>query len=344
MIQSYQLQSPSGNLSMEVLDIGCVVRSLQVPDRNGKKENIVLGFSNLEDYRENRQYFGGVVGRFANRIANASFALNGETYSLPQNNGPNCLHGGPGSFIRKKWNVDGFSGQDFQVLRMEYESPDGEEGFPGKLSVTVEYEILGEDIWILRYKATTDRTTVVNLTNHSYFNLGGTEGPLGSIEDHVLKLDSPFFLPTDATQIPTGDLKAVEGTPFDFRSPRKIGERIHEPHEQLLRAKGYDHTWALEHSFQVERPSARVFDPKSGRLLEMWTNEPGVQFYSGNYLNISGSGGEYFSARQGFCLETQHFPDSPNQPLFPNTILHPGDAFSSQTVFRFSTLPGETMD
>ncbi|GAA4097662.1 aldose epimerase family protein [Actinomadura miaoliensis] len=320
-----------GALRVRVLTYGCVVQTLEAPDRDGAPANVVLGCATLDDYVTRSRYFGAVVGRYGNRIAGGRFRLDGREHTLPRNNGANSLHGGEEGFDKRVWDV---AEADDSSITLTYVSPDGEQGYPGTLRATVTYTVT-DDALRVGYHATTDRPTVVNLTNHSYFNLAG-EGS-GTVYDHRLVIDADRYLPVDGDQIPLGEPAPVAGTPFDFTKPQPIGARIRETHPQLLVGKGYDHTFVLNGG----EVAARAEDPRSGRVLEVLTSEPGVQFYSGNFLDGSHIGTSGLAYRQGdaFCLETQHFPDSPNQPSFPSTVLRPGEEYRSTTTFRFSTLP-----
>ncbi|GLW64096.1 aldose 1-epimerase [Actinomadura rubrobrunea] len=318
-------------IRVRVLTYGCAVQTLEVPDRDGVFGNVVLGCATLDGYLARRRFFGAVVGRYGNRIAGGRFRLDGQEYRLPRNNGDNSLHGGEEGFDRRVWDV---AEADDRSLTLTYVSPDGEQGYPGTLRATVTYTVT-DDALRVDYRATTDRPTVVNLTNHSYFNLGG-EGS-GTVYGHRLTIDADRYLPVDDRQIPLGEQAPVAGTPFDFTEPRPIGARIRDPHPQLLVGRGYDHTFVLNGA----EVAARAEDPRSGRVLEVLTSEPGVQFYSGNFLDGSdvGTGGLAYRQGDAFCLETQHFPDSPNQPDFPSTVLRPGEEYRSTTTYRFSTLP-----
>jgi aldose 1-epimerase len=327
----------NGSIEVTVMNYGGVVQSLRAPDREGGREDVVLGFDSLEEYVANNAdqkhttYFGAIVGRYANRIANGRFTLDGETYSLARNNGPNALHGGPRGFHRVVWDATVVEGG----VQLSYLSSDGEEGYPGNLSVNVRYTLAGSDLRI-DYSAATDQETVVNLTNHSYFNLSGQGN--GDILGHDLRLHASRFTPVDSTLIPTGELRPVAGTPFDFRQMIAIGSRIKDADEQLKIAGGYDHNWVLESGGDGLNLVAEAYEPTTGRLLQVLTTQPGVQFYSGNFLDgsVRGKGGASYPRRSGFCLETQHFPDSPNHPNFPTTVLRAGQRFESTTVFRFS--------
>ncbi|MBV8831288.1 MAG: galactose mutarotase [Acidobacteriaceae bacterium] len=309
--------------------------SLKTADRQGRFEDIVLGFNDLSGYLQKNPFFGALVGRYANRIANARFQLDGKTYELARNNGQNAIHGGFKGFDKVVWRATERADQGAVELR--YFSRDGEEGYPGNLQVEVTYTLTEANELRLDYSAMTDAPTVVNLTNHSYFDLTGQAA--GKILDHVVTIHSDRFTPVNAKLIPTGELKPVSGTPFDFRQPTPIGLRINEPDEQLRLAIGYDHNFVLDGKPGAPSPAARVTEPVKGRVLEVLTTQPGVQFYTGNHLDGSarGKGGVAYGFRFGFCLETQHFPDSPNHPEFPSTELRPGEEFRQTTIFRFST-------
>lgn len=327
-------------LSVSILTYGGIIQQLSVPDRNGTFANVALGFGNLDDYRTKSPYFGAIVGRFANRIANGRFTLDGVTYEVPVNNGPNSLHGGIHGFDRKIWAAEVFDDKHQLGLLLRSTSPAGEEGYPGTLTTTVRYEVLA-DAPLLRvsYHATTDAPTVLNLSNHCYFNLAG-EGN-GTILDHVIQIRARRYLPVDPTLIPTGELASVKETPFDFTEAHVIGERINRPDdEQLAIAGGYDHCMVFDTADDlgfVPDWQVKAVDPRSGRVMTVLTDQPGVQFYSGNFLDgtFPGTSGKPYAQRAGFCLETQHFPDSPNQPEFPSTVLRPGEEFSSTTTFGF---------
>jgi aldose 1-epimerase len=337
-IDLYSLSNKKG-MEVAITNFGATVVTLKVPDKAGKAADVVLGFDTLEGYENGTAYFGATVGRYGNRIAGGKFSIDGATYTLPKNNGENTLHGGIVGFNKKVWKAREIASKDGESLEMAYLSADGEEGFPGNLSVKVVFTVPAERNELkIDYSATTDKPTVVNLTNHSYFNLAG-EGN-GDILDHVLTLHAKQFTPVDKGLIPTGELRDVTGTPMDFTSATAIGKRINDNYEQLVLGKGYDHNWVLTGgNGKAVTLAAEAYDPKSGRRLEVLTTEPGVQFYSGNFLDGSakGKGGKAYGQRAAFCLETQHFPDSPNQPKFPSTLLKPGSALHSETVFRFST-------
>jgi aldose 1-epimerase len=326
--------SNANGMRVVVSDYGGIIQRIDVPDRHGRVANVALGFGALDDYIDRNPFFGAIIGRFGNRIAHGKFSLDGTSYQLPINNGPHSLHGGPGGFHAQSWRVtDGADG-----LTLSHLSPDGDQGYPGNLSVTVAYTLTADNAIRIDYQAATDVPTIINLTNHTYFNLAG-EGS-GSILDHVVEIDADHYTPIDDTLIPTGAIDAVRGTPFDFSVARPIGERIRQGTPQLIYARGYDHNYVLRGTRARGAPhrAARVLDPDSGRVLEAWTTEPGLQFYTGNFLDgaLVGTGGNAYRQGDGFTLETQHFPDSPNHPHFPTTELRPGQTFTSTTVFRFS--------
>jgi len=335
-INLYRLSNRKG-MEVAITNFGATVVALKVPDRAGKVADVVLGFDTLEGYEKGRAYFGATVGRYGNRIGGGKFSIDGNTYTLPKNDGNNTLHGGIVGFDKKVWKARKTASKDGESLELSYLSPDGEEGFPGNLSVKVVFALPADRNELkIDYTATTDKDTVLNLTNHSYFNLAG-EGN-GDILDHVLTLHAKQFTPVDKTLIPTGELRDVAGTPMDFTRATAIGKRINENYEQLVFGKGYDHNWVIASEGRGSLTvAAEAHDPKSGRTLEVLTTEPGVQFYSGNFLDGSkGKGDRAYGQRAAFCLETQHFPDSPNHPNFPSTLLKPNLVFRSQTVFRFS--------
>jgi aldose 1-epimerase len=334
-IDLYSLKNKKG-MEVSITNFGATVVTLKVPDRGGKATDIVLGYDTLDGYEKGTSYFGATVGRYGNRIAGGKFSLDGKTYTLPKNNGENTLHGGIVGFNKRVWKAREIDSKEGEALEMSYLSADGEEGFPGNLSAKVVFTLPTERNELkIDYTATTDKDTVLNLTNHSYFNLAG-EGN-GDILDHVLTLHAKEFTPVDKGLIPTGELPNVAGTPMDFNSATAIGKRINESYEQLVFGKGYDHNWVLARAGSGLVIAAEAYDPKSGRKLEVLTTEPGVQFYSGNFLDgAKGKGNKPYPQRAAFCLETQHFPDSPNHPNFPSTVLKPNQVFHSQTVFRFS--------
>ncbi len=331
-VELFTLRNAAG-MEIRAISYGGIITSLRVPDRNGRFDDVVLGFDRLEDYLEDHPFFGAIIGRYGNRIARGQFTLNGTTYKLATNNGPNHLHGGNKGFDKVLWKAAPVDGKN--AVTFTRTSPDGEEGYPGNLQVQVTYTLTDENELIVDYRATTDKPTVVNLTQHSYFNLAGQAS--GDILGHQLRLNADRYTPVDETLIPTGELAPVEGTPFDFRKPTAIGSRINGPHPQVKNGQGYDHNWVLNRSGSGLQLAARVVEPKTGRTLEIRTTEPGIQFYSGNFLDgkLTGKQGARYNHRTGFCLETQHFPDSPNQPKFPSTTLRPGTEYSSRTVFTF---------
>ncbi len=333
-VQRIGIDGPA--LRISVLTFGAALQRIEVPDRAGAWANVVLGLDSLDRYVTDSPHFGAVPGRFAGRIAGGRFVLDGAEYRLACNDGPNALHGGPSGFGKRVWRIED-SGQAYVTLGLT--SPDGDEGYPGTLEVRVTYTVDGGDLRI-DYRAWTDRATVLNLTNHSYFNLRG-EGS-GSVLDHTLQVDADAVLPADATSIPTGEVRPVDGTPFDFRTPTPIGERIRTGDEQLLYGLGYDHCWLLRPASGLRR-AAGLCDPASGRTLEVLTTEPAIQVYTGNKLTgaLAGPGGRAYRQGDAVCLETQHVPDSPNQPAFPNTVLRPDGAFVSSTVFRFGARGAE---
>ncbi len=313
---------------IKITNFGGIITEIQTPDKNGNPGNIALGFDNLDQYLAGHPNFGALIGRFGNRIAKAQFTLDGETYQLAVNNGNNTLHGGLKGFDDVLWDPEVISCDERAALKLTYVSPDGEEGYPGTLSVVVTYELLMDQLFIT-YEAETDKATPVNLTNHTYFNLSGE----GTILDHILYINASRFTPVNEELIPTGEIANVEGTPFDFRKPFLIGERIDEIGGN---PGGYDHNFVLDGSSEEKVLAAKLMDPKSGRFVEVITTEPGVQFYTGNFLDGTLAQGDVtYVKNSGLCLETQHFPDSPNQPNFPNTILRPGEKFVSQTIFKF---------
>ncbi len=337
-VDLYTLANKKG-MEVGITNFGATVVSLKVPDKSGKSADIVLGFDTLEGYEGGKAYFGATVGRYGNRIGGGTFSIDGKTYTLPKNNGNNTLHGGTVGFDKKVWKARELPSKDGGSLELSYLSADGEEGFPGNLTAKVTFTLPADRNELkIDYSATTDKATVVNLTNHSYFNLAG-EGN-GDILDHVLTLNAKQFTPVDKGLIPTGELASVAGTPMDFTSPTAIGKRINDNYEQLVFGKGYDHNWVIARAAGEKglTLAAEAYDAKSGRKLEVLTTEPGVQFYTGNFLDGSakGKGGKAYGLRAALCLETQHFPDSPNHPDFPSTLLKPNSAMHSQTVFRFS--------
>ena len=336
-IEMYTLTNANG-LEMRAMTYGGIITSLKVPDRLGQFDDVVLGFDAIDGYLKDPPYFGAIVGRYGNRIANAQFTLNGTTYKLAANNGPNHLHGGVNGFDKKVW--DAVPGDTAEGLSVTFTrtSPDGEEGYPGTLQATVRYTLTDKNELVIDYRATTDKATPVNLTQHSYFNLAADGG---DILGHELTIHASRYTPVDPTLIPTGELAPVQGTPFDFQKATAIGARIDADNVQLKSGGGYDHNWVLDRTGSGLQPAARLVDPKSGRTLDVATTEPGLQFYSGNFLDgaITGKGGRVYKHRSGLCLETQHYPDSPNHPNFTSTILRPGQQYRSRTIFRFGVTP-----
>ena len=333
----YTLENEHG-MKAEITSFGATLVGLHVPDRNGEMADVVLGFDDLAKYEAgNDPYMGCTVGRFANRIADGKFSLDGKDYTLAVNNGPNALHGGIKGFDKVLWNAEYRENNTTADLELTYFSKDGEEGYPGNLEVTVVYTLTNENELKISYYATTDADTLINLTNHSYFNLGG-EGS-GDVYDHELEIYADEITPVNEDLIPTGEFLDVTGTPFDFRFAEMIGARIDAESDQLTIGKGYDHNFVINDSDGTLVLAARAVEPVSGRVMEVSTTEPGVQLYTGNYLGgLAGKGGNVYEDRHGFALETQHYPDSPNQPDFPSTLLKPNETFKSATVFKFSTI------
>lgn len=331
----YTLRNAKGH-ELKITNYGGAITSLLVPDKNGQVADVVLGFDTLREYEERSPFFGCITGRFANRIAKGKFTLNGVNYTLPVNNGPNHLHGGISGFDKKIWAARTEKTSDSVRLVLNYTSPDGEEGYPGTLACEVAYTWTNYDELRIDYTATTDRPTIVNLTNHTYFNLAGHDS--GSVLDHYLTLNAASFTPADSTSIPYGDIRPVEGTPFDFRTPHTLGERIGASDQQLKYGLGYDHNFVLNGTAGRLRKVGQLAERETGRVMVVETTEPGVQLYTGNFLNnVRGKGDAIYPRRGGVCLETQHYPDSPNQPDFPSTVLNPGEKYRSTTVYRFLT-------
>jgi aldose 1-epimerase len=330
----YTLANKNG-LTMRVTNLGGRIMSLMVPDKKGNLADIVLGYDSVDQYRNGNPYFGALIGRVGNRIARGKFTLEGKEYSLSINNGVNSLHGGPRGFHNVYWQV--MVPPSTNILELHYLSKDQEEGFPGNLDVKVTYTLTDTNELMIYYFATADKTTVVNLTHHSFFNLAGEGG--GDILNHEIMIQSDRFTPVDQGLIPTGELRKVEGTPFDFRKPHTMGERINADDEQLHAGKGYDHNWVLNKKSNVLSLAARVTEPVTGRVMEVWTTEPGLQFYSGNFLNGKdiGKGGKPYPFRGAFCLEAQHFPDSPNHPAFPSIVLKAASKYQQKTIYKFLT-------
>jgi len=334
-VDLYTLTNANG-VEMKVTNYGGIVTSLKVPDKYRNLGDVVLGYDNLQDYVKSNPYFGCIVGRYGNRIGKAKFTLNGVGYTLAKNNGDNSLHGGIKGFDKVVWDAQAMVGADSVSVEFKYMSKDGEEGFPGNLSVTVTYALTNDDELKIDYLASTDEVTVVNLTHHSYFNLAGAGS--GDILGHELMLAADKFTPVDEGLIPTGELRPVAGTPMDFTQPTVIGDRINQDYEQLVFGKGYDHNWVLNGGGGSMALAASVYEPKTGRMMKVYTTEPWMQFYAGNFLDGSniGKGGKAYEFRNGFCLETQHFPDSPNKPDFPSTVLKPGEEYKTTTIYKFS--------
>ena len=323
----------SNGMLVKITNFGGIITEIHVPDRNGKLADVNLGFDKIEPYYKDSPYFGALIGRFGNRLAGGKFTLDGKVYQLATNNGPNHLHGGLVGFDKVLWDASTLETAQSVGIKLHYLSVDGDQGYPGNLNVKVTYELTNDNEILVKYHAVTDKPTPVNLTQHAYFNLAGE----GDILGHEIMINADRFTAIDNTAIPTGDLPLVAGTPFDFRRPHLIGERINADDEQIKNAGGYDHNFVLKKNHPKEFSlAARVHEPKSGRVLEVYTQEPGVQFYSGNFLDgaLTGKGWNY-QYRNGFCLEPQHFPDSPNQPTFPNTILRPGEEYTSVMSYKF---------
>ena len=333
-VDGYTLRNSRGT-TMQVITYGAIITSLRTADARGHVDDIVLGFDSLDGYLHDPPYFGAVVGRYANRIAKGRFTLDGHEYQLPVNNGPNSLHGGTRGFDKVVWQATSFENDSSSGVALSYISSDGEMGYPGRLDVRVTYTLTDGNELEVDYFATTDKATPINLSQHSYFNLAGDAKR--DILGHQLGLAASRYTPVDSTLIPTGELASVEGTPFDFRNLTPIGARIGGSNQQLTFGIGYDHNFVLDREPSGLSHAAQVVEPESGRVLDIFTDQPGIQFYSGNFLDgtITGKGGRVYQHRYGFCLETQHFPDSPNHDAFPTTILRPGERYESQTVFRF---------
>jgi aldose 1-epimerase len=326
------LTNKAGNV-IRLTNYGAKINWIEVPDKNGKKDNITFGYDTFDETLKGDMSFGSVVGRFANRIAKGKFSIDGVVYNTPINNGPNTLHGGPAGWHSVVWNTEILKDSKFPAVKFTYVSPDMEEGFPGTVNASITYTWTDNNEIVMDYTCTTDKKTVVNVTNHAYFNLHGAGN--GDILDHELTLKASAFTPVDSFMIPTGEIRPVAGTPFDFNTPHKIGERIGENYDQLILGKGYDHNFVLDNKDEVD---VTVYEPVSGRMLEVITDQPGMQLYTGNFLDGTkiGHGGKPFNYRSGMCLESGHYPDSPNHPEFPTTILNPGETFKSTTIYRFS--------
>lgn len=339
-VDLYTLTNQKG-AEVRITNYGGTVLSLKVPDKEGRLEDVVLGFDSVAGYRgevylQEGPYFGALIGRYGNRIAKGKFTLDGVEYELATNNGPNHLHGGLQGFDKVVWEAEEFESEEGVGVKLHYVSEDGEEGYPGNLTVDVIYLLTGDNELEIDYKATTDKATVVNLTNHSYFNLTGNAKR--DILAHEVMINADQFIPVDETLIPTGELQNVEGTPFDFTEPTAVGKRIEDENEQLEFGMGYDHCWVLNGEEGEMKLAATVHEPTSGRLMEVFTTEPGIQFYTGNFLNgrLTGKSGVAYKQRYGLCLETQHFPDSPNQPQFPSVVLNSGETYQTKTTYKFS--------
>ncbi|MDX1417195.1 MAG: aldose epimerase family protein [Candidatus Promineifilaceae bacterium] len=331
-VDLYTLTNDRG-MQVRISNYGGTITSIRVPNREGEPGEITLGFDQLAQYEQQSSYFGCLVGRYANRIAEGRFSLDGKAYALAQNNGPNHLHGGRRGFDKVVWRAEMFHEEGRAGINLYYQSRDGEENYPGTLDVKVVYTINNDNALTIAYQASTDKETIVNLTNHTYFNLAGS----GDILGHEVVLYADSFTPIDETLIPTGEIRSVANSPMDFRTATPVGARIDEADEQLKLAGGYDHNWVLKHDDEPVSLAAVVNEPTSGRVLEVYTSQPGIQFYTGNFLDssIAGRAGETQRHRGGLCLETQHYPDSPNKPQFPSTILKPGEVYRQTTIYKF---------
>lgn len=335
-VKKFTLKNEAG-MEVDVITYGGIITRWTAPDKQGNYEDIVLGFDRLEQYLDGSPYFGALIGRYGNRIAKGKFSLDGETYTLATNDGNNHLHGGEKGFDKVIWNAIPKNTGAGATLELTYTSEDGEEGYPGKLDVKVTYTLTNENELDIQYEAVTDKPTVVNLTQHSYFNLSGQLSK--PVLDHEIYLNADTYLPVDGGLIPTGEFREVAGTPFDFKEPKSIAEEIEADNEQLDLGGGYDHCWVLNEGEEDFGLAASAYHPNTGRLLEVYTNEPGIQFYSGNFLDgtLPAKDGGVYGKRSGFCLETQHYPDSPNQANFPSVRLNPGETYSTRTMFKLST-------
>jgi aldose 1-epimerase len=334
-IDRYTLKNQKG-MEVNIITYGGIISSLKVPNKAGVSEEVVIGFNSLEQYMKPNPYFGALIGRYGNRIAKGKFTLDGKEYSLAINNAPNALHGGPEGFHRAVWTAAEAKGGDSASLKLKYISKDMEEGYPGNLTVFVTYTLTNNNALDVLYEATTDKKTIVNLTQHSYFNLSSDfSKPI--LNDEVT-IDADKLVPVDATLIPTGKLMDVTNTPFDFRKPKVVGKDIEAKDDQLKKGLGYDHCWVLNNQGKGERFAASAYDAGSGRLLEVYTDQPGIQLYTGNFLDgtLPMRNGGTYAHRTGLCLETQHYPDSPNQKDFPSTVLNPGENYKTKTTFKFS--------
>ncbi|NWF88180.1 MAG: galactose mutarotase [Ignavibacteriaceae bacterium] len=330
----YTLTNNSG-MKVQIINYGAIVVSLYVPDKFGKLEDVVFGFDDVKGYENDNSFIGTIVGRYGNRINKSKIVIDGIEYQLTSNEGANQLHGGPRGFFKVLWDVEYKSSDSFPSLKLKYHSPDGEEGYPGNVDIEVTYSLTKYNELRIDYSASTDKPTVLNPTHHSYFNLSGNF--TSTILDDVLMLDADFITPIDSTLIPTGEFMKVQDTPFDFRNPRKIGERIRDDDEQLKFGSGYDHNWVLNKYDGTVRKVGTLYNSSSGRLMEIYTDQPGIQFYSGNFINgtLKGKNGIIYKYRTALCLETQHYPDSPNHPAFPSTRLNPGELYQQTTIYKF---------
>ena len=336
IVDQYTLKNSNG-MEVSIISYGGIITSWKAKDRNGDYKDIVLGFTNLSDYETSSPYFGAIIGRYGNRIREGKFSLDGVEYNLAVNNGENHLHGGLKGFDKVIWDVEKEVNDKLASLILRYNSMDMEEGYPGNLDVKVTYTLTNDDELRVRYEAETDKKTVVNLTQHSYFNLSA--GLSRDILSHQITIDADSYLPVDKTLIPTGELRGVEGTPFDFRESKRVGDDIYDKDTQLTFGNGYDHCWVLNKQGEGIRIVASAYEPLSGRLLEVSSDQPGIQFYSGNFLDgtLESKDGSKYEFRSGFCLETQHYPNSPNQESFPSVTLNPGEKYETETIFRFIT-------
>lgn len=335
-VAKYTLENKDG-IQVDIITYGGRITSLRTADKDGKMENVILGFDSIEQYEKDNPFFGALIGRYGNRIAKGKFSLDGTEYSLAQNNGENSLHGGVKGFDKQVWDAKTEEGDDSVKLILTYLSADMEEGFPGNLNTAVTYTLNKDNSLDVLYEATTDKTTVVNLTQHAYFNLSGDFSK--TILDHEVEIDADTFIPVDSGLIPTGELRSVAGTPFDFREAKLVGKEINVDNEQIQLGGGYDHCWVLNNQGEGYRSVATAYHPATGRNLEVLTDEPGIQFYTGNFLDgtLPAPNGATYAQRSGFCLETQHYPDSPNQSEFPSVTLETGETYSTKTTFKFST-------